>query len=351
MLVAVNLSSSAQGLSARPPTVRDVALRAGVSIGTVSRALKNQGGLTEDTRQQVLRAALELGYDTSNLRQTKLKRVSFLIGRTMDMPLPVNAFYGPVLHGVEDACRDEEIVLSYTSLRPSDRVTELVRRHEADGLLCAGYFEPKQLERLSGTGLPIVLIDHHAPGFASVNMDNVAGAYAAVRHLLDQGRRRVAYLGGPAHHSILARHRGFRQALFDSGVPADPALELSCDFSPQSVQRAMGTLLSLEAKPDAIFGFNDLTALEAMRICNERGLRVPEDIAIVGFDDIDTAAHAHPPLSTVRVDKEALGRRGLELLKERDRAPDAAVTLEVTLMVRESSLLVPITARGSTPFS
>jgi LacI family transcriptional regulator, repressor for deo operon, udp, cdd, tsx, nupC, and nupG len=315
-------------------TIRHVADRAGVSIGTVSRALKNQPGLTEDTRQQVLRAALELGYDTSNLRAAKLKRVSFLTSRLPD--LAVNPFYSPVLHGVEDACRDEEIVLSYTSLRPGDRAAEIVRRHEADGLICAGFFESKLLERIAGLGLPVVLVDHYAPGFAAVNMDNFNGAYRAIQHLIAQGRRRIAFIGGPAHHSIVQRQRGFRQALFDAGIPADPALEVASDMQAMdSVPNITHHWLNLPQPPDAIFAFNDVSALRAMKYCLERGLRVPDDISIMGFDDIESASHSRPALSTVRVNKELLGRRGLELLMQ--RSGDAQVTVDVELVIRDSS--------------
>jgi LacI family transcriptional regulator, repressor for deo operon, udp, cdd, tsx, nupC, and nupG len=319
-------------------TIRHVADRAGVSIGTVSRALKNQPGLTEDTRQQVLRAALELGYDTSNLRAAKLKRISFLTSRLPD--LAVNPFYSPVLHGVEDACRDEEIVLSYTSLRPGDRAAEIVRRHEADGLICAGYFESKLLERIAGLGLPVVLIDHHAGDFPAVNMDNFNGAYRAVRHLIEIGRSRIAFIGGPSHHSIQQRQRGFRQALFDAGIPADPALEVASDiWTVDSVQRITAQWLELPVPPDAIFAFNDVSALRAMKFCLEHGLRVPEDISIMGFDDIESASHSRPALSTVRVDKELLGRKGVELLGR--RSADEQVTVDVELIVRESSMVHP----------
>ena len=317
-------------------TIRDVANRAGVSIGTVSRALKNQPGLTEETRRQVLRAALELGYDTANLRASKLRRVSFLTSRLAD--LAVNPFYSPVLHGVEDACRHEEIVLSYTSIRPGDRAAEIVRRHEADGLVLAGFFEAKLLERIAGLGLPMVLLDHFSPGFSSVNMDNSTGAYAAVQHLIHEGRRRIAYIGGPAHHSIVQRQRGFREALFDAGIPADPVLEMVADFDgPRSVDGIMERWLALPQAPDAIFACNDLSALAAMRYAQDHGLRVPEDLAIVGFDDIESASHSRPALSTVRVDKEGLGARGLELLLDRDRSESLNVTVPVELVVRGSS--------------
>jgi LacI family transcriptional regulator, repressor for deo operon, udp, cdd, tsx, nupC, and nupG len=323
--------------ASKPPTVtiRDVAKRAGVSIGTVSRALKNQTGLTEETRQQVLRSALELGYDTTNLRPNKLRRVSFLTSRLSD--LTINPFYSPVLHGVEDACRDEEIVLSYTSLRPGDRAVEIVRRHEADGLLCAGYFEPKLIERIAAIGLPLVLIDHFVPGIASVNMDNINGAKKAVTHLLQAGYKRIAFMGGPNHYSIQQRLYGFRQALFEAGVPADPTLEITPDppFTLTGTATAMRHLLTLEPRPDAVFVVSDLSALWAMQVCLEAGLRIPEDMSFVGFDDIHAAAHAHPPLSTVQVNKELLGRRGLESLLER-RTVDTLI--ETELIVRGSTV-------------
>ncbi len=318
-------------------TIRDVASRAGVSIGTVSRALKNQPGLTEETRQQVLRAALELGYDTGNLRAAKLRRVSFLTSRLLD--LPVNPFYSHVLHGVEEACRNEEIVLSYTSLRPGDRIAEIVRRHEADGLLCVGYFEPKLLERIAGVGVPMVLIDHFAAGFTTINMNNFDGAYKAVKHLLGAGRQRIAFIGGQNHYSIQQRARGFRQALFDAGIPANPALEVLSDPIDSHLglgaRSAMQQLLALPTRPDAVFVFNDQSAQVAMSTCLEAGIRIPEDIAFVGFDDIDSALHSDPPLSTVHVDKELLGKRGLEALLERRQ--NESIIVEGELIVRASS--------------
>jgi LacI family transcriptional regulator, repressor for deo operon, udp, cdd, tsx, nupC, and nupG len=328
-------------------TVRDVAQRAGVSIGTVSRALKNQPGLGDATRQQVLRAALELGYDTNNLRTSKLRRVSFLMSRVSN--LAVNPFYSHVLHGVEEACRQEEIVLSYASLQPGDRATEIIRRHDANGLICAGHFEPKLLERIAGLGLPIVLVDHAAAGYTSVNIDNVAGTKRAVSHLIENGYRRIAFINGPpSFYPIQERLLGFRQALFEAGVPADPTLEITPNipFSIEGAEQAMRTLLQMPVRPDAVFTINDESTLWAMRVCLDAGLRIPEDIAFVGFDDIDAAAHSNPPLSTVWVDKELLGWRGLELLRDREHDSNLQIVLPTELIVRESSLPRKTKSRG-----
>lgn len=315
-------------------TMRDIADLVGVSPGTVSRALKNQSGLREETRQLILRCATELGYNVINLRPNKLKRISFLTSRLPN--LTINPFYAPILHGIEDACHDEEIALSYISLRPSDRVSEIVQRHEADGLLCVGHFEPKLIDRIAALGLPLVLIDHWVPGIASVNIDNSKGAKQAVAHLVQHGYKRIAFIGDTAQYPIKERLFSFRHALFAAGIPTDPTLEVSPEtpYTRTGTEAAVQGLLKLESRPDALFIPNDESALWAIQICLDAGLRVPEDIAIVGFDDIHAASHASPPLTTVRVDKELLGRSGLELLVARSGAQTQIAT---ELIVRGST--------------
>jgi LacI family transcriptional regulator, repressor for deo operon, udp, cdd, tsx, nupC, and nupG len=335
-------------------TIRDVANRAGVSIGTVSRALKNQAGLGEDTRMQVLRAALELGYNTDNLRQNKIRRVSFVVGR-LDTDVPANPFYSHVLHGVEDASREFEIVLQYLTLRPGDRnrTLEMIRRHEADALLCVSFFEPRMLERITGLGIPMVLVDHFAPGFPSVNMDNIAGAKLAVQHLVEAGKKRIAFVNGPGHYSIRQRLRGFQEALFEANMPLDPALvtmEVDVNQTPnirEQNQNAILELLALPNPPDAMFCWNDESALLAIRCCLEKGLRIPQDMAIVGFDDIDAAVQANPSLTTIRVNKELLGRRGLERLIDRKDDAESLDLIPVELVVRESTVATKKRSRAN----
>jgi LacI family transcriptional regulator, repressor for deo operon, udp, cdd, tsx, nupC, and nupG len=340
----------AAGETVRGITIRDVANRAGVSIGTVSRALKNQAGLGEDTRMQVLRAALELGYNTDNLRQNKIRRVSFVVGR-LDTDVPANPFYSHVLHGVEDASRELEIVLQYLTLRPGDRnrTLEMIRRHEADALLCVSFFEPRMLERIAGLGIPMVLIDHFAPGLPSINMDNITGAKLVVQHLVEAGKKRIAFLNGPGHYSIRQRLRGFQEALFEANMPLDPDLITTVEEDSSQLPNirqqnhdAIQSLLALPNPPDAVFCWNDEAALFATRYCLEQGLRVAEDIAIVGFDDIDAAAQANPSLTTIRVNKELLGRRGLERLVDRKDDAESLELIPVELIVRESSSTVKL---------
>ena len=204
-----------QSNSDSAPTVRDIAARAGVSVGTVSRALKGQAGLTEETRQQVLSVAAGLGYDHSKLRPVKVRRLGFLLHESHSGPAS-NPFYFPVLHGVETACRNSAVAFTYSSVGARGEVEQLITLLEVDGLICAGYWEPDLLAEIIRAGKPVVLVDHDAPGLPAVNTDNVSGAYQATQHLIAIGRSRVAMLTGPEeHYSIQQREEGYRQALLE----------------------------------------------------------------------------------------------------------------------------------------
>jgi DNA-binding LacI/PurR family transcriptional regulator len=324
----------------RQVTIRDIAEATSLSIGTVSRALKNQAGMTEVTRHKVREAAIRLGYDFSQLKKGRIRRIAFLL-HSQHNTLACSQFFSPVLHGAEAACRREGIALSFIAVGPAEPALGLIRVHQPDAILCAGFFEPEVLAALQQVGKPLVLVDMHGRGFTSVNQDNVRGGYLATQHLLRCGRKRIAMLSGSlAHYSIQQRNRGFRQALFDARVHADPDLEViipTFGEGEEAVVEAMRHLLSLPKKPDALFCYNDSTALIAMKHCLNEGMKIPHDLAIVGFDDISSAAAAIPPLSTIQVDKEALGRAGIERLLNKTETSPSETTLPIKLIVRESS--------------
>jgi DNA-binding LacI/PurR family transcriptional regulator len=324
-------------------TIRDVARAANVSIGTVSRALKNQPGLSESTRTRVVKIAHSLGYDVAQLRP-RIRRLTFLLHRQHNN-FAASPFFSHVLHGVENACREHGIVPTLLTAGPTDDTVQQLRLHAPDAIAIAGFVEPETLAALAALPRPLVLIDLWAPDLRSVNIDNAAGAKLAMRHLFEMGRRRVAFIGGSlAHYSIARRALGYRRAFFEAGLLFDPALETTIDdgLDPDTgAALAMQRLLD-EARqsgsppPDGVFAFNDAAALAAMRVCQAHGLRVPEDVAIIGFDDIPAASHATPALSTIAVDKEALGRRGVELLLE--EAPEHnEIVLPVRLVARAST--------------
>ena len=159
----------------RGVTIRELAQAAGVSIGTVSRALKGQPGLSEQTRVQVLELAQQLGYDVGKLRTGKPRRMLFLYSRHVGS-LASNPFYSYVLHGAETACREAGVPLSLMSVQAGEDVASLVRRHEADALLCAGYFAAEAMEAIRRCELPLVLVDHFYPGVRCVNAPSSASA-------------------------------------------------------------------------------------------------------------------------------------------------------------------------------
>ncbi|KQU73426.1 MULTISPECIES: LacI family DNA-binding transcriptional regulator [unclassified Rhizobacter] len=320
-------------------TIRDIAEAAGVSIGTVSRALKNQRGLSDETRRQVREVARNLGYDPGRLRSAKARRLLFMVHRHHSS-FSLNPFFSQVMHGVEEACREFGVVPTVLSTGPADPVRQLLRLHEPDALMAAGYFEAEVVDLLRAMDLPLALVDFWMPGCRAVNPDNAQGGYLATQHLLAQGYRRIAYLAGSlAHFSIRERERGYRRALFEAGVLADPDLEVvappGLDTS-AGAEAAMRELLKLRPRPDAVFAYNDMAALAAIRVCQAAGLRVPQDIAFVGFDDIAAAAYGTMGLTTMRVDKEALGRTGVEMVMQGDSMPQDIVQ-PVELVLRESS--------------
>jgi len=320
-------------------TIRDIADAAGVSIGTVSRALKNQAGLSEQTRTVILRVAKKLGYDISKLRSGKPGRLIFVLNRNIGS-LASNPFYSIVLQGVENACREEQVSLSLLSIGIGDPILARIRQHEPEAILVAGFFDAALLAKISSLKLPTVIADHFVPDCFCVNDDNLQGAWLATRHLIEQGYQRIAMISGPmTHHSVALRSRGYRKALFEAGRLADPNLEVTLDANlpyAESAVAAMNRLLALPQRPDAVFAYNDETALNAMQACRDAGLSIPEDIAFVGYDDIASASTSRPSLTTIRVDKEALGYQAAKHLIAGEVSPGEEL-LPVELQVRQSS--------------
>ena len=227
-------------------------------------------------------------------------------------------------------------------------MTEQVMLHQPDALLCAGFFEPELLVLLQQLKLPLVLVDLWAPGLPCVNADNTQGGYLATRHLIDQNRTRIAFLASTlSHYSIRQREKGYRQALYEARMMMPPEYEAIAPPLPdveQSLAEAVNELLDLTEPPDAIFAYNDAAAMVVLRLCAQRGLRVPEDISVVGFDDIESAAWSLPSLTTIAVDKQELGREAMRLLLTSKF--EANNLLPVSLVIRSSTAVKSVNAPG-----
>jgi LacI family transcriptional regulator len=306
----------------------------------------NQSALVaEGTRQQVLEVATRLGYvPHSGARSLLTNRT-----RTIGVLLPdlYGEFYSEVIRGVDQTARRHGYHVLVSSSHADQRDIEAVLRSmrgRVDGLiLMVPDIQVKAIVMLLPESFPLVLVNcadttdlHDA-----VSVANYEGAYAMVQHLLAQGHRRIAIItGGPRNFDASERLRGYRAALKDAGVPPESALEAPGDFSEGSGFRAAQLLAARPGRPSAIFASNDAMAIGALSALRASGLKVPDDVAVAGFDDIPMAAYVEPPLSSVHVNISALGERATVRLLEAMQATDGHHVLReilpTTLVVRRS---------------
>jgi DNA-binding LacI/PurR family transcriptional regulator len=347
----------------KAPTIRDVARLAGVSITTVSEALSGNRPVHSDTAARVHAAVEQLGYRPNRVAASMVTRAT----RTLGLMVPdiANPFFASLVCEVEHAA----IVRCYTTVACSSRSNEdleeryldLLLDNQVDALIYDGDHERlrPRLERLAERGTVVVLMDRidglTSGPFVCVSSDHTAGGELAARHLLDLGHRRMGVVAGPLRlETIIARLSGFRSALESEGIDLGPDLIYHArDFTLEEGVSVVEQLLNAQPDVTAIFCENDLIALGAMRVAHERGINVPEDISIVGYDDIFVSRLVTPGLTTIRQPVDQLGDAAVSAIVrilEKSDPPPTSVTLPVELVVRESSALVRRSAtkrRGS----
>ncbi|MDN3025394.1 LacI family DNA-binding transcriptional regulator [Streptomyces sp. S.PB5] len=329
------------------PTLEAVAARAGVSRATVSRVVNGGDGVREPLVQRVRRAVEELGYVPNQAARSLVTRRHDAIAVVVAEPetrVFADPFFALQLRGIskELTAHDNQLVLLLTEGRDDHaRVGRYLAGGHVDGALVFSLHLNDPLPGLiQQAGIPAVFGGR--PGWSDgsrdvvyVDSDNRGGARDAVRHLVGLGRSRVAHITGALDQTSAAdRLEGFRDVMGD----VDPGLIAEGDFTPAGGERAMRQLLDRRPDLDAVFAANDLTASGALRVLRERGLRVPEDVAVIGFDDmLPVAEQTDPPLTTIRQDIEEMGRLMARLLLR--GAADAApgVVLPTTLVRRASA--------------
>lgn len=328
----------------------DVAKLAGVSRTTVSFVLNDVPGvkITEETRQRVFDAARQLNYYPTaaarSLASGKTHRIGLILGEGRDR-LAADAFLPTFLQGVTASVhrRGYFLMLQLAEDVPShEAYVRLIREQQVDGLILSGpRSDDPLLNQLAEEHYPLILHgrleDFDLP---CVDIDNHAGAYQAVNHLIGLGHKRIGFISNaPLFYSgTQDRFAGYQHALEEHDLPLDPELVCSAAFLPESGRAAMEQLLSLPERPTAVFAASDVVALGALSAIHAAGLRIPEDMAVVGFDDIFLAAHAHPPLTTVRVPAYGLGWTAAEILITLIEGDEdvSSVSLETELVIRES---------------
>lgn len=327
-------------------TIRQVAQEAGVSVGTVSRVLNNKSGVSEKTRKRVLDVARELGYVLPRRSPLSTSPVTHLgvLNRPMTYALPANPFYADVFHGIEQICHEGHINLSYSTLDIANgqlrSLPPLVEDERIGGMILVGALPRAAIESaVAAAQVPIVLVDNcfESCHWDAVMMDNRRGASMATECVISQGHRHIALLGGPDHPSIVERREGYEWALRERGLA--PTIVPSADLDVADGEQAAVQLLQQAPQTTAIVCSNDTQAIGALRKLQQLGYGVPDDFSIVGFDDINLTQLTSPPLTTIRVDRRALGQIGVQLLLGRINTPKRLATkaiVGVTLIERAS---------------
>ncbi|MDZ7271407.1 MAG: LacI family transcriptional regulator [candidate division KSB1 bacterium] len=332
------------------PTIKDVARHAGVAVSTVSLVINRKGKVSPATRARVLQAVAELNYHPHRSARGLVTRRSGNLGfiLTKNRFSRAEPFYTRVFLGTEFEARGQDYYILLTTVEENFRGEEVPRfllERDVDGVIFAGKVPLRLIEYVRDEGLPIVLVDYFPPRgqYSAVLIDNVGGAQLAVSHLIHRGHRRIAFIGGDLEHpSIHDRLEGYRQALEQAGIQPDDALVVTDQpYTAISDGYEAARELLLRRQPfTALFAANDAMAIGALRHFQEKGISVPDQVAIVGFDDVESATTVQPALTTVRVPKEELGaiaiRRMVELINHNDRAVSRTI-VPTTLVLRESA--------------
>ena len=341
-----NTASDQKRTAARKATLHDVADRVGVSPRTVSRVVNSEGGYTEETRRKVMSAVEELHYRPNMVARALITNRSGtvgLIGGDMGDP-----FFPALAEGIQHLARESGQTMFFASTGSDpDRQAEVLRSFWAravDGVIVFPALDTiEQLIGYAQRGLPVVIVDDQAeaPNLACVSFDLEAGAAMATRHLLDRGRRRLGMIASslspPRRRN---RERGFLRGLRESAAGASPPEVVRLAPTVEGGEAGMRQLLDRHPDIDGIFAYNDLVAIGAIRAAKARGRRVPDDVAVVGCDDIDMSSLVTPALTTIRLDRPLLSQEVTQAFHELIVAPGSPrgpVVLPVELVVREST--------------
>jgi DNA-binding LacI/PurR family transcriptional regulator len=326
-------------------SIKDIARAARISHSTVSRALRNSPLVSVETRELVHKIAQEQGYSVSAAAR------SLVTGRSNTLGVVVtsisNPFAGEIVAGVEEfaLAHGYSILLSTSHADPAREMRAVQSLHEnrVDGILVnSSRVGRLYMPLLAEMRVPIVLINNEHPGefIHSVTIDNLRAGRDATSHLVELGHKRIGYVGNQfGLQADTERFSGYRQIMDEADIGFDPELVAHGDGGPEAGMRAAARLLALPDPPTALFCYNDMQALGALRAARERGLTVPRDISVVGLDDLYLSSYTDPPLTTVQQPKQEMGRLAAQMLLEliSGKSPASRLTITGKLVVRAST--------------
>ncbi|MGI8315477.1 LacI family DNA-binding transcriptional regulator [Halobacillus mangrovi] len=299
-------------------TIKDVAKRAGVAVSTASYALNGNEKVSAATIDKVLKAARELNYQkngfASDLKRTKTNTIALILS---DMSGP---YFSELIKGVQEVTANNQYDLIACSSVGGDRstATKFLREKRVDGaIILANNISTQVIEESAREDFPIVVLDRDVenPYAIHVEVNNRQGGYQATEYLIKKGHKSISYVSGPIDsHDNQERFKGFMDALKDYDVPYQSRLKIGGDFTRDGGYRATKMLIAQQNLPDAIFYANDEMAIGGLQAFNEKGIGVPDDVSIVGFDDIQLSEYANPPLTTIRQPKYEAGALSVHMI-------------------------------------
>ncbi|MDN2479872.1 DNA-binding transcriptional regulator CytR [Vibrio agarivorans] len=327
-------------------TMKDVALLAGVSTATVSRALMNPEKVSAATREKVEDAVMESGYSPNslarNLRRNESKTIVAIVPDICD------PYFSEIIRGIEDAAMEHGYLVllgdSGQQKKRESSFVNLVFTKQADGMLLLGSDLPFDVSKSEQKNLPpMVMACEYAPELElpTVHIDNLTSAFEAVNYLTQLGHKKVAQISGPNTSALCQfRHQGYQQALRRAGLEMKPEYVEYCDFNFEGGVKGVRKLLSNSEPPTAIFCHCDTQAIGAIQEAKRLGFRVPQDLSVVGFDNIDFGLYCDPPLTTVAQPRYEIGRQTMLMMLEVLRGHDVRAgsrLLETELVIRDSA--------------
>jgi DNA-binding LacI/PurR family transcriptional regulator len=326
----------------------DIAKLAGVSTATVSRALNGSESIRPETRERIMALAQANQYTVhagaKNLRSGESRTLGLVIPFKADMPMEVtDPFFLSILGHIANAmtAAKYDLLLSRVDADHLDECAALYDSGRVAGMVMVGQWDHHdQLNALAKRRVPLVVWGAMLPDqlYCSVGSDNLSGGLQATAHLIQQGRSRIAYIGDFSSGEGKLRFEGYCQALQSQGLQVNSDLFIQSPFTPVEAQAAMHAFCDKGIAIDGLFAASDLIAINAMGVLNARGFKVPEDIAVVGYDDVDASRHSFPPLSTIRQPLDLAARALLECLQEVMRGGQpASRQLSSDLVVRAST--------------
>jgi DNA-binding LacI/PurR family transcriptional regulator len=331
-----------------PVTIQDIAKKLGISVSTVSKALNNYSDVSEATRYRVQKIAHDLGYYPSATAQSLRRRQTNRIGLVVNYPIAaIGEYLSQLIIGAALAAEHEgyHITLYPTAGNQNEKINRIAKAREADGLLmlwATGL--PEVVQMMKSEKTPFVVVSRRVEDLdvPYVVADNKTGAFELTKHLISLGHKRIGYTPLPILRMINKdRMAGYRQALEEAGIPFDEELLVPVNDNPKNRYQAMNKLLDLQKPPSAVFAFHDYVAIQALRAATDRGLRVPEDVAIAGFDGMHSTLFTSPPLTTVSQPIQAIGQRAVEILIQQISGTNSGsqqIILPTQLIERQSTL-------------